>query len=171
MQLHTETGTNDVWTVANDRAAARTINRLFDDIAVTGHADGIGQPEPLPHHLSGWWSRRITQDHRLVYRVEHAVIHILSCHPEQAGNPNRPAIGDGSVAPVQRLSSLRRCSMISGGTSSLPPPTTLRFRQRHRLVCAFRDVVAHTPRCSTAAAQKRSADEAELLSVSLNGFE
>jgi len=30
---------------------------------------GLGKPEPLKHHLSGWWSRRITGDHRLVYRV------------------------------------------------------------------------------------------------------
>ncbi|WP_280462387.1 type II toxin-antitoxin system YoeB family toxin, partial [Nocardia carnea] len=43
-----------------DRAAARKINRLFDDIVVNGQADGIGKPEPLLHSLAGWWSRRIT---------------------------------------------------------------------------------------------------------------
>jgi toxin YoeB len=31
--------------------------------------DGIGKPEPLKHELAGCWSRRITQEHRLVYRV------------------------------------------------------------------------------------------------------
>ncbi len=31
--------------------------------------EGLGQPEPLKHQLKGWWSRRITQEHRLVYRV------------------------------------------------------------------------------------------------------
>jgi len=69
-----------VWTVANDRAAARKINRLLDDIAANGHADGIGKPEPLQHNLSGWWSRRITQEHRMVYQVsDDDVIHVLSC--------------------------------------------------------------------------------------------
>ncbi|WP_336084415.1 Txe/YoeB family addiction module toxin [Nocardia sp. SSK8] len=67
------------WTVANDRAAARKINRLFDDIIANGQADGMGKPEPLRHNLSGWWSRRITQEHRLVYRVDGDVIRVLSC--------------------------------------------------------------------------------------------
>lgn len=57
----------------HDRAAARKIN------VVNGQADGIGKPEPLLHSLAGWWSRRITQEHRLVYRVEDETIHILSC--------------------------------------------------------------------------------------------
>jgi toxin YoeB len=67
------------WLVANDRAIARKINRLFDDIATHGQADGIGKPEPLSHNLAGWWSRRITREHRLVYRVDDGVIHVLSC--------------------------------------------------------------------------------------------
>lgn len=44
---------------------------------------GIGKPEPLKRNLAGWWSRRITSEHRLVYRVRGAddeqVLEILSC--------------------------------------------------------------------------------------------
>ncbi|WP_330184488.1 Txe/YoeB family addiction module toxin [Nocardia sp. NBC_01503] len=74
-----EAWTDYAWTVANDRPSARKINRLLDDITANGEAEGIGKPEPLRHNLSGWWSRRITQEHRLVYRVADGVIHILSC--------------------------------------------------------------------------------------------
>ena len=40
---------------------------------------GLGKPEPLRHQLKGCWSRRIDQEHRLVYRVTEDVITILSC--------------------------------------------------------------------------------------------
>ena len=78
LQFSSEAWNDYTWTVANDRAAARKINRLFDDIAAHGQADGIGKPEPLIHNLAGWWSRRITQEHRLVYQVEDEVIRVLS---------------------------------------------------------------------------------------------
>nr|WP_199301770.1 Txe/YoeB family addiction module toxin [Sphaerospermopsis sp. FACHB-1194] len=40
---------------------------------------GIGKPEPLKYELQGYWSRRITDEHRLVYKVEEDVLIILSC--------------------------------------------------------------------------------------------
>ncbi len=40
---------------------------------------GIGKPEPLRHDLKGWWSRRITDEHRLVYRVVGETIEIAQC--------------------------------------------------------------------------------------------
>jgi toxin YoeB len=40
---------------------------------------GIGKPEPLRGDLSGWWSRRITQEHRLVYRAQDGVLQIAQC--------------------------------------------------------------------------------------------
>lgn len=70
LQFSSDAWSDYAWAVADDRAAARKINRLFDDIASNGQADGIGKPEPLLHSLAGWWSRRIAQEHRLVYRVE-----------------------------------------------------------------------------------------------------
>ena len=47
---------------------AEAINDLIKNIKNTPFK-GLGKPEPLKHDLSGWWSRRITGDHRLVYRV------------------------------------------------------------------------------------------------------
>ena len=40
---------------------------------------GIGKPEPLRHNLKGCWSRRLTDEHRLVYRVSDAALTVLSC--------------------------------------------------------------------------------------------
>ncbi len=44
------------------------VNELIDD-AARHPFSGIGKPEPLRNEFAGWWSRRITQEHRLVYRV------------------------------------------------------------------------------------------------------
>lgn len=46
----------------------RRINELIKD-AVRSHYKGIGKPEPLKHALAGFWSRRITDEHRMVYRI------------------------------------------------------------------------------------------------------
>jgi toxin YoeB len=52
-----------------DRKTLDCINKLIKEIAREPFA-GVGKPEPLKHALSGWWSRRITDEHRIVYRVE-----------------------------------------------------------------------------------------------------
>ena len=52
-----------------DRQLQKRINRLIDD-AVRDPTDGIGKPEPLKYLLTGAWSRRITDEHRLVYLVD-----------------------------------------------------------------------------------------------------
>jgi toxin YoeB len=41
--------------------------------------NGIGKPEPLKSELSGWWSRRIDREHRLVYRVKDGALEIAQC--------------------------------------------------------------------------------------------
>ena len=46
----------------------RRINELIKD-TVRSHHDGIGKPEPLKHTLAGLWSRRITDEHRMIYRI------------------------------------------------------------------------------------------------------
>jgi toxin YoeB len=55
--------------VQTDRATLKRINRLIDD-ALRDPFSGIGKPEQLRHVLSGAWSRRITEEHRLVYLVD-----------------------------------------------------------------------------------------------------
>ena len=66
------------WWVEHDRAQALRIIRLVRDIQRDPFS-GLGKPEPLKHELSGCWSRRITQEHRLVYEVGEDKIRILAC--------------------------------------------------------------------------------------------
>jgi toxin YoeB len=54
--------------VNTDRATALRVLRLVEDV-LRDPFHGIGKPEPLKYELAGAWSRRITQEHRLVYRV------------------------------------------------------------------------------------------------------
>lgn len=52
-----------------DRKILQRINALIKDTQRTPF-EGIGKPEPLKHGLSGYWSRRITDEHRFVYKIE-----------------------------------------------------------------------------------------------------
>jgi len=63
---------------ATDRALLIRINELIKECTRTPFS-GRGKPEPLRGSLSGWWSRRITQEHRLVYRVEGENLFIAQC--------------------------------------------------------------------------------------------
>jgi toxin YoeB len=58
-----------------DNKMLRRINFLIHDTK-RNPFEGIGKPEPLKHALSGYWSRRITDEHRLVYKVSEDAIHI-----------------------------------------------------------------------------------------------
>ena len=53
----------------HDRRMVERINRLIRETAREPFA-GIGKPEPLRHALAGYWSRRISDEHRMVYRVD-----------------------------------------------------------------------------------------------------
>lgn len=66
------------WWVENDRKKALKIMKLIREIQRTPF-EGSGKPEPLKHDLSGCWSRRINQEHRLVYEVLDDKIRILAC--------------------------------------------------------------------------------------------
>ncbi|TCD10567.1 Txe/YoeB family addiction module toxin [Pedobacter frigidisoli] len=61
-----------------DKSILKKINALIKEIERTPF-EGIGKPEPLKHQFSGWWSRRINLEHRLVYKVENSAIIILQC--------------------------------------------------------------------------------------------
>lgn len=63
---------------SHDKAVLKKINRLLIDIQRQPF-ESIGKPEPLKNNLSGFWSRRITDEHRLVYRVETDRIEIIQC--------------------------------------------------------------------------------------------
>ena len=61
-----------------DKKTLKRINMLLKDIE-RGNYDGIGKPEPLKGELSGFWSRRIDETNRFVYRISDGVLEILSC--------------------------------------------------------------------------------------------
>jgi toxin YoeB len=61
------------WRKSGNKGTQQRISKLIQSILETPF-DGIGKPEALKHDLSGWWSRRITEEHRLVYRVEESKI-------------------------------------------------------------------------------------------------
>ena len=67
----------DYWQKADSRILDRVKLLLRD--AKEHPFTGIGKPEPLRHNLSGFWSRRITTEHRLVYTVEQDILIVHQC--------------------------------------------------------------------------------------------
>ncbi len=65
------------WYEQGNKSNIKKINKLIKDIDRSPF-NGLGKPEPLKHDLSGKWSRRITDEHRLIYRVENETIFIYS---------------------------------------------------------------------------------------------
>ena len=61
-----------------DKRTLKRINALIKDIQ-RNPFDGIGKPEPLKGDLSGWWSRRIDEVNRVVYKVKNDTVTIASC--------------------------------------------------------------------------------------------
>ena len=61
-----------------DKKIMKKINSLIKDIKREPY-DGIGKPEPLKYELAGCWSRRITDEHRLVYEIRDSHMVIISC--------------------------------------------------------------------------------------------
>lgn len=64
--------------VTNDRKILRKINALIKECQRTPFA-GTGKPEDLKQNLSCFWSRRITGEHRLVYKVGNEILYIAQC--------------------------------------------------------------------------------------------
>jgi toxin YoeB len=61
-----------------DKAMLKKINALIKELERLPF-EGSGKPEPLKHNLAGWWSRRITLEHRLVYKIDVDAVVILQC--------------------------------------------------------------------------------------------
>ena len=75
--------TEDAWEdhlywQTRDKKILKRINQLLQDIERNGY-NGIGKPEPLRGDLSGSWSRRIDDEHRIVYRVTEDRVEIIQC--------------------------------------------------------------------------------------------
>lgn len=78
-KVFTENGLKDyVYWQTEDKKTLRKINSLIEDISRNGNI-GIGKPEPLIGNLSGFWSRRINDKDRLIYRIDDDNVYILSC--------------------------------------------------------------------------------------------
>lgn len=61
-----------------DKKILKRLNTLIEDIK-RHPFEGIGKPEPLKHDFSGYWSRRIDQEHRIVYKATDEAIMIVMC--------------------------------------------------------------------------------------------
>ena len=77
--LDSERGREDYlhWQAQDEKILER-LNTLIREASRTPFT-GIGKPEPLRGVLSGWWSRRITQEHRLIYRAQEGMLQIAQC--------------------------------------------------------------------------------------------
>ncbi len=64
--------------IETDKTTLRKLNSLIKECQRTPF-EGTGKPEPLKQNLSGYWSRRITGEHRLVYKVDTDVLYIAQC--------------------------------------------------------------------------------------------
>lgn len=77
--VFTESAWQDyLWFQERDRKLLKRINVLIKDVLRTPF-DGIGKPEALKADLAGWWSRRINDEHRLVYAVRGGDVVIAAC--------------------------------------------------------------------------------------------
>ena len=63
---------------SEDKKTLKKINTLIKDIQRNGNK-GIGKPEPLKNEMDGWWSRRIDENNRLVYKISTDNLIIASC--------------------------------------------------------------------------------------------
>lgn len=70
-------GEYEYW-MQTDRAVIKRIHALIKDICRDPFV-GIGKPEPLKHQYAGYWSRRIDDEHRLVYCVRDGALCIIQC--------------------------------------------------------------------------------------------
>jgi len=63
---------------ATDKKILKKVHALIQDIERNGN-EGLGKPESLKHELGGLWSRRITLEHRLIYKINDEQLYILQC--------------------------------------------------------------------------------------------
>jgi toxin YoeB len=66
------------WWERHDKKMLARLHKLLDSIRENPRA-GLGKPEPLQYHLSGLWSRRLSHEHRLVYKINPDGVVVWSC--------------------------------------------------------------------------------------------
>ena len=77
--LFTPTAWEDyTWWQETDRKLCKRLNRIIKDIRRSPF-EGIAKPEPLKGTYSGFWSRRLTEEHRIIYRVRDDAVEIVAC--------------------------------------------------------------------------------------------
>ncbi len=86
------------WWIQQDRKKAMRIMRLIVDTQ-SDPFGSIGKPEPLKRELSGCWSKRIDDEHRLVYQVSEDKIRVLACRYYDSSSGNRTV---GHIEPTRR---------------------------------------------------------------------
>ena len=65
------------WKMSGNKTIQTRISKLLESICITPYS-GIGKPEPLKYEFSGYWSRHITDEHRLVYKVNGNRVKVIS---------------------------------------------------------------------------------------------
>ncbi|MCC8123634.1 MAG: Txe/YoeB family addiction module toxin [Oscillospiraceae bacterium] len=70
---------------AQDKKTLKRVNQIIKDIERNGY-EGIGKPEPLKGNLSGWWSRRVDDTNRIIYRIEDGKLIIADCRSHYGDN-------------------------------------------------------------------------------------
>jgi toxin YoeB len=94
-----------LWWQVQDRKVLKRIITLVKDIARNGN-EGLGKPEPLKYGFQGYWSRRITDEHRLIYKVVEDEIRIAQCRYHYGDDP----VGRRLLTPARSRSN-RACRL------------------------------------------------------------
>jgi len=76
--------TSDAWNdylywLETDKTKTKRISKLIKSIERDGFSNGLGKPEPLKYEFSGYWSRRINDEHRIIYKIDNDKLVIISC--------------------------------------------------------------------------------------------
>lgn len=75
---HDEAWEDYLYWQGQDKKTLKRINQLILDVQRNGY-EGLGKPEPLKGDFAGWWSRRIDETNRLVYRIRDGRMEIVQC--------------------------------------------------------------------------------------------
>jgi toxin YoeB len=67
-----------LWFQSHDKRLLKRLNQLIQDV-LRSPFQGIGKPEPLKGELAGYWSRRIDEQHRLVYTASNVEVVVIAC--------------------------------------------------------------------------------------------